>query len=313
MNLGVFQVDLGLMMEFFNQDFFEILKDLMVIFGWVALEFAFLYMGVTFYRKYRKSKYTADWRWVLLAIDIPSLNVQTPMAVEQMFAHLAGAFEQPDIAATFRRGFDQRSFSFEIIGIEGYIQFLVKTEETFRDLVEAAIYAQYPEAEITEVEEYTDNFPDKFPDEEYDIWATDFGLIEDSAYPIRTYRDFEHSISKDTVLKDPMGAFLESFSRIGPGEHMWFQIIIEPISNDWKEDAIKKIKDIIGETKKTSGKKTISDYIGNAPVKILEGVGDQVFGREASPAAIESNGREEEQVSYSRTNESSGGNGRKDC
>ncbi len=255
MNFGLYSINLNFesISAFFAQGTWEVISGLFVMFGWVFIAGLFLNIGIGFYREYRENKYTANWKWVVLAIDIPALNIQTPKAVEQMFAHLAGAFDQPDIAGAFRGGYKQRYFSLEIISIEGYIQFLIRTEEMFRDLVETSVYAQYPEAEVIEVEDYVNAVPDKFPDENYDIWASDFGLAENDAFPIRFYSEFEHSISKDTVLKDPMGTFLESFSRIASGEQMWFQIIIEPTSNSWKEKAIQKIREMMGDESGSKG------------------------------------------------------------
>jgi hypothetical protein len=233
--------------------------------GWLVFVWLLLFVGIYFLEyEYKQEKHKADWDWVLLAIDIPALNLQTPRAVEQLFAHLAGAQSTPNYAERFRHGYKQRWFSFEIISIEGYIQFLVRTEVTLRDLVEAAIYAQYPEAEIVEVEDYTNDVPKEYPNETHDLWAADFGLAEDDSYPIRTYEEFEHNISKDTVLKDPMGTFLESFSRIGPGEQMWFQILIMPIDNSWKEKAIKKVKELIGDKSNSS-----RGFFGNITESLL--------------------------------------------
>lgn len=283
MTLGPFVIDLSAVGVFFRQPAGDVIIQIIFSFGWTILAWLILFLAFYYLAEYKENQYTERWKWTFLAVDIPSMNVETPKAVEQMFAHIAGAFSQPGIRDVFRHGFRQRWFSFEIISIEGYIQFLIRTEEAFRDLIEAAIYAQYPEAEVTEVEDYTGRIPSQYPNGEYDVWVGDFSLVEDSAYPIRTYREFEHSISKDNVLKDPMGTFLESFSRIGPGEHMWFQILIQPIANTWKEDSINKIKEIIGEKQKT--KSGIADVLTSVPLKALEGIGDQVFGREASSAA----------------------------
>ncbi|MFZ2190470.1 MAG: hypothetical protein WA057_06150 [Candidatus Magasanikiibacteriota bacterium] len=233
--------------NFINQPNITIVLNIFVVFGWIILVNLLLYAGIHMYRHYRQHLFTHTWKWVVLAIDIPAMNVQTPLAVEQMFSHLAGCFNNPNIAEAFYHGYKQKYFSFEIIGIEGYIQFVVRTEESLRDLVEASIYAQYPDAEIVEIEDYVNTAPNSFPNDDYEMWAADFGLAENEAFPLRTYREFEHAISKDTVLKDPMGTFLESFTRIGSGEQMWFQIIVEPISNSWKEHAIEKIKEFIGE------------------------------------------------------------------
>jgi len=280
-DIGIFRFDLTSFLSFFDQSAGEIVYELFLIIGWTVVASLLLFVIKEFYAGRRQDKATKDWKWVLLAIDIPMMNVQTPLAVEQMFSHLAGALESPSFLDKLHGGFKQRYYSFEIISIEGYIQFLVRTEEKLRDLVETAVYAQYSEAEIIEVEDYTHTVPDSFPDSGYDMWAADFGLAENDALPIRTYREFEHNISKDTVLKDPMGTFLESFSRIGPGEQMWFQIIVEPTDNSWKEKAIEKIKEVIGDTSGKAEKDTIFDTLTNSAASFIEAVGDQIFSREA--------------------------------
>lgn len=281
MDLGFFYFDPNAIVAFLARPTLSVLTDLMACGGWLIFVYMLLRAGIFVLEGYKGLCYMNNWKWVLLAIDIPPLNVQTPMAVEQMFNHLSGSFEAPNLSERFRTGYKQRWFSFEIISIEGYIQFLVRTEDSLRDLVEASVYAQYPDAEITEVEDYTTGLPTSFPNKEYDIWAADFVLSEHHGFPLRTYREFEHSISKDTVLKDPMGTFLESFSRLGPGEQMWFQMIVEPTDNSWKESVIAKVKDIIGEAKKSTS--NIVHTVLDSPIKLLEAVGDQVFSREALP------------------------------
>ncbi len=281
MQLGIFYFNIQPLVDFFSQSPLTIIWSLFSLVGYLPLVYLLIYAGLHFYVDYRQEKYVHKWKWVVLAVDVPPLNLQTPKAVEQMFSHLSGAFDSAGIAGTYRGGFKQKWFSFEIISIGGYIQFLIRTEATYRELVEAAFYAQYPEAEMTEVEDYVTGLPDTFPNKEYDIWASDFGLAENDAYPIRTYREFEHSISKDTVLKDPMGALLESFTRIGPGEQMWLQILIEPTSGSWKEKAIDKIKEILGQSPEHHSNKYL-DAVTDIPLKMLVQVGDQLFGRPAS-------------------------------
>ncbi|MEK7644514.1 MAG: hypothetical protein AAB390_04400 [Patescibacteria group bacterium] len=283
MNFGIFTVDTSVALEFFSQGPWNIITQLIALGGWLILFFLVFVALFHFYVELVEDLAVHKWEYVTLAIDIPALNVQTPKAVEQMFSHIAGALSKPDLKDILLDGYKQRYFSFEIISIEGYIQFLVWTEVAFRDLIEAAVYAQYPDAEIIEVEDYVSGIPDKYPDKDYDVWVSDFGLAENDAYPLRSYSEFEHSISKDTVLKDPMGTFLESFTRLTPGEQMWFQIVVEPIDNSWKEHAIEKIKEVIGE-KKSHG----TDYTGilvSGLMRFLELLGDEIFNREASPAA----------------------------
>jgi hypothetical protein len=264
MDFGIFSFDILEINAFFsNNSTGEIIWYVFIFGGWLFLARAILYFVFSYLEEYKENKYTANWEWVVLAIDVPPMNVQTPRAVEQLFAHLAGAYDSPNIADRFRHGYRQRWFSFEIVSIEGYIQFIVWTEASFRDLVEAAVYAQYPAAEITEVEDYTKPMVEEFKNGTIDIWASDFTLSENFAYPIRTYEEFEHSISEDEILKDPMAPFLESFSRVGRGEQMWFQILIEPKDSSWKEDVIKEIKNLIGEKVEKSSSGVLSFLTDN--------------------------------------------------
>src|SRR3989344_8788472 len=108
----------------------------------------------------KRKKYLESIPQTLLAIDIPKDNEQSLVAVEQIFATLAGIKSSRTKYETYWLGKTQLSLSLEIISLEGYIQFLIRTPSKFRDLVEAAIYAQYPEAEITEVEDYIGLIPD---------------------------------------------------------------------------------------------------------------------------------------------------------
>lgn len=186
-----FAILLDTISNFFLQTPTEVVVQLFAIFGYLIFFWLFAIVLEEFFLEYRQELYKHNWKWVLLAIDTPAINVQTPKAVEQFFFHLAGAFNDPGIGEKFWHGYKQKWFSFEIISIEGYIQFLIRTEESYRDLVEAAIYAQYPDIEITEVEDYVNYAPDKFPNAEFDMWCADFCLANDDAYPIRTYREFE--------------------------------------------------------------------------------------------------------------------------
>jgi hypothetical protein len=69
---------------------------------------------------------------------------------------------------------------------------------------------------------------------------------------------------------------------------MWFQIIIEPVGNGWKEHVIEKIEELTGGESHHGS--SWLDTIIDAPMKFLEIAGDQVFGREASEAHEEDHG-----------------------
>ncbi len=250
LDLVFFSIDMSFWDWVFSLPPYQANIVIMAIFGWAIVAIVFLSMLEIAWRKYRQKKYMNKWRWVLLAVDVPPLFVQTHKSVEQIFAHLSGSSVTPRIGERYWMGKRQKWFSFEIISIEGYIQFLIRTEAQHRDLVEAAIYAQYPEAEITEVEDYINGYPTRFPNDVYDVFGVDFKLADKDAFPIRTYPDFEYTVSKDVSIADPIGGILENFTRIGAGENLWMQIVIEPTNNKWKKKGIEIVKKLIANAYK---------------------------------------------------------------
>ncbi|MBT3949182.1 hypothetical protein HOF40_03790, partial [Candidatus Parcubacteria bacterium] len=188
----------ALLRFFVEEPILHVINRVYLLGGWIILLSLLFYAGFFMLFIYKRILWKKDWNWILLAIDIPQENVQTPKAVEQLFAHIFSVMDPPSIGVKYWRGFFQYQFSFEIISIEGYIQFIIRTVDKYRDVVEAAVYAQYPDVDITEVEDYTTDIPDKYPSDTHKIWAADFVLTQDYAYPIRLYSEFEHNISKDT-------------------------------------------------------------------------------------------------------------------
>ncbi len=218
----------------------------------------------------RQQKFLSSVSYTLLAIDIPKDNNQTPKAVEHIFATLSGIKSGGNLYDKYWLGKVQLSISIELVSIEGYIQFLVYTPEQFRDLVEAAFYAQYPDAEITEVEDYTRIIPDNFPHDIYELWGSDIILGRDEAYPIRTYPYFEHSLTQE--LKDPLAALLEEMSRLGPGEYLFLQWILTPVDNSWQKRAERLVKKLIGE--KVEADKDWAYYIIYPFISFMKWLGD---------------------------------------
>lgn len=241
--LGI-TIDITGLIAIINSSPFIWFLGFFAIVGWLVAVYVLFKQAAEKLVEYRQ-ELKQHWKWMLLAVDIPAMFIQSPKAVEQIFTQLSGALVSINIIEKYWYGKKQKTFSFEVISIEGYTQFLVRTEIEFRDLVEAAIYAQYPEAEITEVEDYVHNMPTHFPNQDYDVFGVEFKLSEEDAYPIRTYPSFEHNISKDQIFSDPMASILENFSRIGKGENLWLQVVVQPINNEWKEKGIELVKTIV--------------------------------------------------------------------
>ena len=128
--------------------------------------------------------------------------------------------------------------SFDIVCRDGYIHFYVNTVVGNRDLFEAAVYSQYPDAEISEVEDYTVGVPDEFPNETHELFGGEISLDKPNFFPIRTYILFEHMISKENRLKDPIVTLFEVMGRFKRGEQFWLQVLVHP--DDGAGNAVKK-------------------------------------------------------------------------
>ncbi len=231
----------------------QILLRLLYYVGWLPIAITFVWGVAQVWLRYIKLAYGASEKAILLAIDLPRGNAQTPMAVENIFAYLAGAHSTKDLYEKWWLGEWQLYFSFEIVSINGYIQFLIWTPEKYRHLVEAAVYSQYPDAEITEVNDYTHGLPTKFPDEEYDIFGSEYVLVKHPVYPIKTYKHFEHQLGEpETQYKDPMAALMDLMGSMKKGEQLWYQILAIPIGHEWAEQGDNEVKKIIGEKTKSN-------------------------------------------------------------
>lgn len=232
--------------------------------GWIVVAVLY-FIGIpialvmTYISSLQRS-YQAAIKYVVLALDIPRGNEQTPKAVEAIFSHLHGIQKGGNLKEKYLKGYIQPQLSFEIIGIEGQTQFLIRTPEDLRDVVEATVFAQYPDAEITEVEDYTEFVPDDFVAAGYNMWGADIIPTNKDVFPIRTYPFFEHSLSQS--LLDPMASLLELMGRLGPSEQIWLQLVMTPCDN-WLDQAKAAVKKIMGvkETKKMNPLLEISSNV----------------------------------------------------
>jgi hypothetical protein len=232
-------------------------------FGWLILAGMFLYGSLQAYLFYIRQRWGATHKSVLLAIDIPRGNEQSPKAVENIFTYLAGAHGSISFFEQWFEGKFQKAFSLEIISLEGYTQFLIYSPLEYRNLVESAVYSQYPDAEISEVDDYTTMVPPNLPDDEYDVWGTEFIQAQKWVYPIKCYLEFEHQMGpSETQFKDPMASLMDLCGTLRQGEQLWFQIILIPTGFTWIKDSIKEVDKIFGRKEKV--KPSVVDHIVEA-------------------------------------------------
>jgi len=185
------------------------------------------------------------WRWwrtywwirtvykpILMEIKLPKQSLKPVRAMEDVMTSIhSSVYHPPDWWEKNIDGQIQTSVVFEVVSLGGEIHFYVRCHSGYRDAVEASIYAQYPEAEITTAVDYTKSVPQDIPNNEWNMWATDYKLLKKDCYPIGTYKKFEteKEIFEEKRI-DPVATLLEGFSKVKPGEQFWIQISCSPVS-----------------------------------------------------------------------------------
>ena len=239
-------LDISPFQRFFNLEAGEMVWRFFANFAWPFLGLIFVIGVRDLYLYWLRGKWSENHKYILLAIDIPRGNEQSPKAVENMFTYLGGAHGTQSFFEKWFEGVYQKSFSFEIVSIDGYTQFIIRTPIEFRNLIESAVYSQYPDAEISEVEDYVNNVPHKVPDEEYDFWGTEFVQGASDVYPIKCYEEFEHQMGPSEMqFKDPMASLMDLCGSLRKGEQFWFQMIIIPTGFEWIKRSEKEMNKLL--------------------------------------------------------------------
>ena len=174
------------------------------------------------------------FRPILLEVRIPKESIKPVRAMENVLAGIWQAcYEPPNWIEKWWEGQVLLSIHFEIVSIGGEIHFYIRSDKKYRDPIEANIYSQYPEAEITVAEDYTKYVPQDIPNKDWDLWATDYRLLKENPYPILTYKKFETESEKEEEKRvDPVAALLENLAKTKPGEQFWVQISACPIADE---------------------------------------------------------------------------------
>ena len=201
-------------------------------------------------------KYIKGIKWSIFEIKIPKEILKTPKAMEQVFSQMYSIYSfGMKFLTKYWDGEVENWLSFEMVGRAGGIYFYIYFPSKRKNLIRSAIYSQYPDAEISEAEDYLNNFPEILPDETFDIWGAEFVLVKDASYPIRTYPYFEEAQEEKRL--DPLSAIAEVMSQLKSDEAILIQILISPTGSaaddNWQEKGEEIIEKIAGETKK--GKK----------------------------------------------------------
>lgn len=183
----------------------------------------------------------------MLEIIPPKDLEKGPQPMEAIFQGMSGVIETDNVFKLYLQGKVIDRFSLELVGLGGEVHYYIRTQTKYRNLVESQIYGQYPDAEIIEVADYTQNFPKVVPNKKWKLWGADLELTMPDAYPIKTYDKFEEGITGEAI--DPVGAFVELFGTLPPGQNIWIQWILSPLKEIWRENEMKEVQKLAGRIK----------------------------------------------------------------
>jgi hypothetical protein len=237
-----------------------------------------------------EEEYASKLKWVLLELIPPRDIEQSPLPMESIYAGFAGVIKTSTTAEVWVKGEFPDSFSLELVSTEGDIHLYIRTQKRYRDLVEANFYAQYPNIEIIEVPDYTENVPDTVPNKGWDLWGTDFVFAKDDLYPIRTYKYFEESVTGKMI--DPLGGLIETMAKIGPGQHLWLQYIVTPFKEDWYDIGQKTIDEFLGKVEEK--KMGVLRHIVHDFLDVFKNIGGGLMAREIEFKSPEEKKEDEE-------------------
>lgn len=176
---------------------------------------------------------------ILLELKVPREIMKSPRAMEIALTGLSISSGETTFVHRAWKGQIRTHFSFEFASFGGEIHFFVWCWKNYRIALETALYAQYPEIELVEVEDYASKF--QYDPSIHAAFATDW--IRDTsvgdvsgrnidAYPIKTYIDWELDRDpKEEYRIEPLAQVIEYLGSIKPSEQVWAQIVIRKAGN----------------------------------------------------------------------------------
>ncbi|MCK4805746.1 MAG: hypothetical protein KAS91_00980 [Candidatus Pacebacteria bacterium] len=235
----------------------EILREFWWLLALIILGKFFINLNKKYKEKKEKEKEEIK-DWVILQVKINREILQTPKAMEQVFNGL--------------HVIEKGHICLELVGMERELYFIIRAPKEYKNLVESQFYAQYPEIEIKEIDDYFLRLPAHLPNKDFDLWGTEIILEKENYYPIKVYSYFEEL--KEEKRIDPISSFAESIAKLQKSEWFILEILIKPLSDKDEEKFInegrKQINSVLG--KKEEKNITWQDWVGAFFQNLLSGL-----------------------------------------
>lgn len=202
---------------------------------WLILPFLLVRPFLFLWLWWRQQLWTKKVEKVILEVKIPKEILKPIKAMENVFSGFWAVYDPPNWKEKWIEGKYLIALSLDIVSIEGQTHFFIRVPEKLKGLIKSNIYAQYPDAEVAEVPDYTEAVPQDIPNKDWDLWGCSFQTLKEDIYPIRTYAKFFEEagerITKEEKRIDPMAGLLEGLATLKKDEQLWLQFLVKPVTN----------------------------------------------------------------------------------
>jgi len=177
------------------------------------------------YLLFKRNEFIHAQKTSVLEIRLPQELLKSPLAMELFLTALYQTKGEGTWISRLVHGKVRPWFSLELVSDGGNVKFYIWTWSFWKQLIESQLYSQFPNIEVTEVEDYAAKF--HYDPKKNDLFGTDFMLAKPDCYPIKSYADYLLDKDLDEENKiDPMTPVLECLGSLRQGEQAWIQIIV---------------------------------------------------------------------------------------
>lgn len=201
-------------------------------------------------------------KYKVLEVRVSKENEAGPIVAEQIFSSMHGIYHKLGFWRTLLGG-AQDKISMEVANTGSHIKFFIAFPAKYKNFMEGQIYAQYPDVEIYEVEDYSMTQPteiavnepvaqkeglvplenldeikkksQKFKDVDFyqNIYGTELSFSDPDIYPIKRYVQFEDKITRSAV--DPIAGITATLAKLNDvDEQAWIQVVVRPLDDKWR-------------------------------------------------------------------------------
>lgn len=239
----------------FSELYTQVTSVLTIFFSWFPY-WGPIFLGYLFWHQwmhYVQGRFISRINWVLLEIKLPKEVHKTPLAMEIVLNALYQSSSKIVWFDKIWKGKIKDWFSLEMVSIEGNVKFFIRTGAFYKNVIEAQLYAQYPDVEIHEVPDYTRYVDYRGKKGDWEMISSEYALSKPDAYPIKTYIDYgmDKEGVKEEFKIDPLTSIIEYLGSVGKDEQIWIQILVQSASKrhkkadgsmgDWKDEGAELI------------------------------------------------------------------------